>query len=173
MSDNENYSAPYIGHSDCPRPVPPILVRSLWGFAIVLVLAATMCMIFRSEAAVSIPFLIFGPFLLLAYLETKNKRAVYSRYTNGRVVDKITKLEGRHYSILPIIEYEVDGKTYRVEGNRHDPDYALGDEAWVYFDPNSPSQAVQEFSHTHMVSPILGGIAWGVGVILLVCAVLI
>ena len=89
---------------------------------------------------------------------------------------KLTEVFGNDTAaeaFVPIIEYEVDGKTYRAKGNVSNRDYALGDEAWVYFDPNSPSQAVQEFSHTHMVSPILGGIAWGVGVILLVCAVLI
>ena len=172
MPNDENRSS-YIGHTDCPRPVSPVLVKGLWIVAILLLITAIVCTVIREGAFVSLPFLIFGPSFLIGYLEMRNKRAAYSRYTNGRVVDKVAEMHGRTCCVLPIIEYEVDGKTYRVEGNRHDPDYALGDEAWVYFNPNSPSQALQEFSHTHMVSPILGGIAWGVGVILLVCAVLI
>ena len=127
----------------------------------------------RYEAIFSSPFLIFGPSFLIGYLEMRNKRAAYSRYTNGRVVDKVTELHGRSRYILPIIEYEVDGKTYRAKGNVDNRDYVIGEEAWVYFNPDAPQQATQEFVFTRRIAPIIGVIVWCVGVILLVSAMLV
>ena len=172
MPDNENRSA-YIGLADCPRPVPVVLVNSLWIVAILLAIAAIVCSIIRYEAIISALFLILGPSLLIGYLEMRNKRAAYSRYTNGRVVDKVVEMHGHTCSVLPIIEYEADGKTYRAKGNLSNRDYVIGEEAWVYFNPNNPQQATQEFAFTRKITPILGSITWGVGVILLVSSMII
>ena len=172
MPNNENRS-PYVGHTDCPRPVSVVLVKSLWVVAFLLLIAAIVCTVIRYEAIFSSPFLIFGPSFLIGYLEMRNKRAAYSRYTNGRVVDKVVEMHGRTCSVLPIIEYEVDGKTYRAKGNVSNRDYVIGEEAWVYFNPDVPQQATQEFVFTRKIAPIIGGIAWGVGVILLVSAMLV
>ena len=171
MLNNENRSTPYIGHTDCPRPVSPVLVKSLWVVAFLLLIAAIVCTVIREGAFVSLPFLIFGPSFLIGYLETRNKQAAYSRYTNGRVVDKVAEMHGRTCYVLPIIEYEVDGKTYRAKGNVSNRDYVLGEEAWVYFNPDAPQQATQEFVFTRKIAPVLGGIAWGVGILLLVGAI--
>ena len=151
----------------------PVLVKGLWVVAFLLLIAAIVCEAIYDGAFISFPFLIFGPSFLIGYLEMRNKRAAYSRYTNGRVVDKVTELHGRSRYILPIIEYEVDGKTYRAKGNVSDRDYVIGEEAWVYFNPDAPQQATQEFVFIRKIAPIIGGIAWGVGVILLVSAMLV
>ena len=172
MSNTENRS-PYVGHTDCPRPVSVVLVKSLWVVAFLLLIAAIVCEAIYDGAFISFPFLIFGPSFLIGYLEMRNKKAAYSRYTNGRVVDKVVEMHGRTCSVLPIIEYEVDGKTYRAKGNVSDRDYVIGEEAWVYFNPDAPQQATQEFVFTRKIAPIIGGIAWGVGVILLVSAMLV
>ena len=172
MSNTENRS-PYVGHTDCPRPVSVVLVKSLWVVAFLLLIAAIVCEAIYDGAFISFPFLIFGPSFLIGYLEMRNKKAAYSRYTNGRVVDKVVEMHGRTCSVLPIIEYEVDGKTYRAKGNVSDRDYVIGEEAWVYFNPDAPRQATQEFVFTRKIAPIIGGIAWGVGVILLVSAMLV
>ena len=171
MPNNENRSTPYIGHTDCPRPVSPVLVKGLWVVAFLLLIAAIVCTVIRYEAIFSSPFLIFGPSFLIGYLGTRNKQAAYSRYTNGRVVDKVVEMHGRSCYVLPIIEYEVDGKTYRAKGNVSNRDYVLGEEAWVYFNPDAPQQATQEFVFTRKIAPVLGGIAWGVGIFLLVGAI--
>ena len=172
MPDNDNRS-PYVGHTDCPRPVSVVLVRGLWIVAFLLLIAAIVCEAIYDGAFISFPFLIFGPSFLIGYLEMRNKKAAYSRYTNGRVVDKVVEMHGRTCSVLPIIEYEVGGKTYRAKGNVSDRDYVIGEEAWVYFNPDAPQQATQEFVFTRKIAPIIGGIAWGVGVILLVSAMLV
>ena len=172
MPDNDNRS-PYVGHTDCPRPVSVVLVKSLWVVAFLLLIAAIVCEAIYDGAFISFPFLIFGPSFLIGYLEMRNKKAAYSRYTNGRVVDKVTELHGRSRYILPIIEYEVDGKTYRAKGNVSDRDYVIGEEAWVYFNPDVPQQATQEFVFTRKIAPIIGGIVWGVGVILLVSSMFV
>ena len=172
MSNTENRS-PYVGHTDCPRPVSVVLVKGLWVVAFFLLIAAIVCEAIYDGAFISFPFLIFGPSFLIGYLEMRNKRAAYSRYTNGRVVDKVTELHGRSRYILPIIEYEVDGKTYRAKGNVSDRDYVIGEEAWVYFNPDVPRQATQEFVFTRKIAPIIGVIVWCVGVILLVSAMLV
>ena len=172
MSNTENRS-PYVGHTDCPRPVSVVLVKGLWVVAFFLLIAAIVCEAIYDGAFISFPFLIFGPSFLIGYLEMRNKRAAYSRYTNGRVVDKVTELHGRSRYILPIIEYEVDGKTYRAKGNVSDRDYVIGEEAWVYFNPDAPQQATQEFVFTRKIAPIIGGIVWCVGVILLVSSMFV
>ena len=172
MSNTENRS-PYVGHTDCPHPVSVVLVKSLWVVAFLLLIAAIVCEAIYDGAFISLPFLIFGSSFLIGYLEMRNKKAAYSRYTNGRVVDKVTELHGRSYYILPIIEYEVDGKTYRAKGNVDNRDYVIGEEAWVYFNPDAPQQATQEFVFTRKIAPILGGIVWCVGVILLVSSMLV
>ena len=172
MPDNDNRS-PYVGHTDCPRPVPVVWVKGLWIVAFLLLIAAIVCEAIYDGAFISFPFLIFGPSFLIGYLEMRNKRAAYSRYTNGRVVDKVVEMHGRSCYVLPIIEYEVDGKTYRAKGNVDNRDYVIGEEAWVYFNPDAPQQATQTFAFTRRIVPIIGGIAWGVGVILLVSAMLV
>ena len=172
MPNDENRSS-YIGHTDCPRPVSPVLVKGLWVVAFLLLIAAIVCEAIYDGAFISSPFLIFGPSFLIGYLEMRNKRAAYSRYTNGRVVDKVTELHGRSYDIFPIIEYEVDGKTYRAKGNVDNRDYVIGEEAWVYFNPDAPQQATQTFAFTRKIAPILGGIVWCVGVILLVSSMFV
>ena len=172
MSNTENRS-PYVGHTDCPRPVSVVLVKGLWVVAFLLLIAAIVCEAIYDGAFISFPFLIFGPSFLIGYLEMRNKRAAYSRYTNGRVVDKVVEMHGRSYYILPIIEYEVDGKTYRAKGNVDNRDYVIGEEAWVYFNPDAPQQATQTFAFTRRIAPIIGGIAWGVGVILLVSSMFV
>ena len=172
MSNTENRS-PYVGHTDCPRPVSVVLVKSLWVVAFLLLITAIVCVAIYDGAFISFPFLIFGPSFLIGYLEMRNKRAAYSRYTNGRVVDKVVEMHGRSCYVLPIIEYEVDGKTYRAKGNVSNRDYVIGEEAWVYFNPDAPQQATQTFAFTRKIAPIIGGIAWGVGVILLVSSMFV
>lgn len=172
MPNNENRSS-YIGHTDCPRPVSPVLVKGLWVAAFLLLIAAIVCTVLYEGAFVSLPFLIFGPTFLIGYLETRNKRAAYSRYTDGRVVDKVVEIHGRSVYVLPIIEYEADVKTYRAKGNRSDRDYVIGDVAWVYYNPDAPAQATQEFVFTRTFVPVLGAIAWGLGIILLAGAMMI
>ena len=172
MSNTENRS-PYVGHTDCPRPVSVVLVKSLWVVAFLLLIAAIVCEAIYDGAFISFPFLIFGPSFLIGYLEMRNKRAAYSRYTNGRVVDKVVEMHGRSCYVLPIIEYEVDGKTYRAKGNVDNRDYVIGEEAWVYFNPDAPQPATQTFAFTRRIAPIIGGIAWGVGVILLVSSMFV
>ena len=172
MSNTENRS-PYVGHTDCPRPVSVVLVKSLWVVAFLLLIAAIVCEAIYDGAFISFPFLIFGPSFLIGYLEMRNKRAAYSRYTNGRVVDKVAEMHGRTCYVLPIIEYEVDGKTYRAKGNVDNREYVIGEEAWVYFTPDAPQQATQEFVFTRKIAPILGGIVWCVGVILLVSSMFV
>ena len=172
MSNTENRS-PYVGHTDCPRPVSVVLVKSLWVVAFLLLIAAIVCEAIYDGAFISFPFLIFGPSFLIGYLEMRNKRAAYSRYTNGRVVDKVVEMHGHSCYVLPIIEYEVDGKTYRAKGNVDNRDYVIGEEAWVYFNPDAPQQATQEFVFTRKIAPIIGGIVWCVGVILLVSSMFV
>ena len=172
MPDNANRS-PYVGHTDCPRPVSVVLVKGLWVVAFLLLIAAIVCEAIYDGAFISFPFLIFGPSFLIGYLEMRNKKAAYSRYTNGRVVDKVVEMHGRSCYVLPIIEYEVDGKTYRAKGNVSNRDYVLGEEAWVYFNPDAPQQATQTFAFTRRIVPILGGIVWCVGVILLVSSMFV
>ena len=172
MSNTENRSH-YVGHTDCPRPVSVVLVKSLWVAAFLLLIAAIVCEAIYDGAFISFPFLIFGPSFLIGYLEMRNKRAAYSRYTNGRVVDKVVEMHGRSCYVLPIIEYEVDGKTYRAKGNVSNRDYVIGEEAWVYFNPDAPQQATQEFVFTRTFVPVLGAIAWGMGIVLLACAMMI
>ena len=172
MSNTENRSS-YVGHTDCPRPVSVVLVKSLWVVAFLLLIAAIVCEAIYDGAFISFPFLIFGPSFLIGYLEMRNKRAAYSRYTNGRVVDKVAEMHGRTCYVLPIIEYEVDGKTYRAKGNVSNRDYVIGEEAWVYFNPDAPQQATQEFVFTRTFVPVLGAIAWGMGIVLLACAMMI
>ena len=74
----------------------------------------------------------------------------------------------RHYSDDVVeyfvqISYVIGGKSYRVEGNVGRQGYKLGEEIWVYFNPDDPHEATQELPKGGMIFAIVGGIVWGIG----------
>ena len=81
-------------------------------------------------------------------ISNKEKLKKCTKYVCGTIVD----VEEKHssgkvkVSYFPIIEYAIDGKTYRTRYNmgRNQNYYKIGDDFWLFYDPNDPNVITQE-----------------------------
>lgn len=162
MLENENRSTPYIGDAEVKPPVPVAVRRLLFAVAILSDLAAVAVgLLTREEGMLFTLFLLgFGQIFLSSYIVMRTKRARCTKYVAGRVTDTV-----RHpkVGVLPVISYVIGGESYRVEGNVGRQSYKLGEEIWVYFNPDDPHEATQELPKGGMIFAIVGGIVWGIG----------
>lgn len=162
MSIRENRSAPYIGDAEVKPPVPVAVRRILLTVAILSDLAAIAVVFFlREESMLFTLFLLaFGQIFLSSYITTRTKRARCTKYVAGQVSGTVSHPK---MGVFPIISYMIDGEPYRVEGNVGKQSYQLGEEIWVYFNPENPREAIQELPGEGRVFAIVGGIVWGLG----------
>ena len=162
MSDNENRSTPYIGDAEVKPPVPVAVRRLLFIVAVLSDLAAAAVgLLLQEKGMLFTLFLLgFGQIFLSSYIVMRTKRARCTKYVAGRVTDTV-----RHpkVGVLPVISYVIGGESYRVEGNVGRHSYKLGEEIWVYFNPDDPHEATQELPRGGMIFAIVGGIVWGIG----------
>ena len=162
MLENENRSALYISDAEVKPPVPVAVRRLLFIVAVLSDLAAAAVgLLLREEGMLFTLFLLgFGQIFLSSYVVMRTKRARCTKYVAGQVTDTV-----RHpkVGVLPVISYVIGGKSYRVEGNVGRQSYKLGEEIWVYFNPDDPREATQELPRGGMVFAIVGGIVWGIG----------
>ena len=162
MLENENRSTPYIGDAEVKPPVP-VAVRRLLFIAAVLsdLAAAAVGLLLQEKGMLFTLFLLgFGQIFLSSYVVMRTKRARCTKYVAGRVIGTV-----RHpkVGVLPVISYVIGGESYRVEGNVGRQSYKLGEEIWVYFNPDDPHEATQELPRGGMIFAIVGGIVWGIG----------
>ena len=162
MPNNENRSAPYIGDAAVKPPVPVAIRRVLFAVAILSDLAAVAVgLLMQEEEMLFTLFLLgFGQIFLSSYITMRTKRARCTKYVAGQVSGTVSHPK---MGVFPVISYVIDGETYRVEGNVGRPSYKLGEEIWVYFNPNDPREATQELPRGGVVFAIVGGIVWGIG----------
>ena len=162
MLENENRSASYIGDADVKPPVPVAIRWILFTVAILSDLAAVAIGLFlQEESMLFVLFpLGFGQIFLSSYIVMRTKRARCTKYVAGQVSGTVHHPK---LGVLPIISYVIDGESYRVEGNVGRPSYKLGEEIWVYFNPDNPREATQELPGSGIVFAIVGGIVWGIG----------
>ena len=160
MLENENRSTPYIGDAEVKPPVPLAVRRLLFVVAILSDLAAVGLLLQEKGMLFTLFLLGFGQIFLSSYVVMRTKRARCTKYVAGRVTDTV-----RHpkVGVLPVISYVIGGVPYRVEGNVGRQNYKLGEEIWVYFNPDDPHEATQELPRGGMVFAIVGGIVWGIG----------
>ena len=171
MSDNENRSTPYIGNAEVKPPVPIAVRRLLFTVAMLSDLAAVAIGLFLQEKSMLFVLfpLGFGQIFLSSYIVMRTKRARCTKYVAGQVSGTVHHPK---MGVLPIISYVIGGETYRVEGNVGRPSYKLGEEIWVYFNPDDPHEATQELPSKGIVFAIVGGIVWGIGELFLLILLL-
>jgi hypothetical protein len=116
----------------------------------------------------SFAFILPGQIIVYNYMDARNKQARCSHYTQGRIVDTVCKIGGtwyRRWTKFPVVEFEADGQTYRAEGNDGNDQYNVGDEVWIYFNPEKPTEIAQSFPAANRNFCIIGGVCWGLGVL--------
>ena len=82
------------------------------------------------------------------YIDDHNKRYRCARSTKARIVDTEKKIRGglyRRWTKVPVVEFEVNGQTYRAVGNAGNDQYTVGDEVEIFFNPEKPSEIAQSF----------------------------
>jgi len=117
-------------------------------------------------------FLIVALFVLgvgLLYGNESWQLAQNGRSVAGKVVDFQQRVsdEDEQVSYAPIVEYRIDGQTYRFAGDNYKnrPAYAIGEAVDVLYDPEEPDQArMNDFANLWGIPLALVG----VGVLLLV-----
>lgn len=167
MNEQENRTQPFVGDADVKPAVPAFVTRILMISAILTdICILAVCLLFFQTVMIASAFCaIFGQIFIRGYINMRAEFACYTKYTVGQVVDIICKPRSGKF---PIIAYTVNGVSYSIEGNVGRPDYKLGQEAWVYFNPDNPRKATQKLPAEGLVFSLAGGMIWGLGVLLLI-----
>ena len=116
----------------------------------------------------AIGFMILGQVLIYNYMDAHNKRCRCTQSTRARIVDTVKKIDGvffRRWAKFPVVEFEVDGQTYRAEGNAGNNQYTVGDELEIFFNPKKPTEIGQSFPKDNYNFCIAGYVTFGCGVL--------
>jgi hypothetical protein len=95
----------------------------------------------------------------------------HARRVDGKVVDVVraeghkaagpkTRPASNKPTFAPVVEYEVDGQTYRIQGavSSSSPSYAVGDTVGVVFPADKPSEgSIDSFSEKWLGPLVFGG----------------
>ena len=151
-----------------PRPFPRRLERTVVILGYVLDILLLYLLIRTGNGGWAFVYILPGQIMVYNYMDACNKQARCSQYTQGRIVDTVSKIGGnlyRRWTKFPIVEFEADGQTYRAEGNDGNAQYNVGDEIWIYFNPETPTEIAQSFPAANRNFCIVGVVCWGLGVL--------
>ena len=99
--------------------------------------------------------LIFGQAFGIAAMQEKAKRARCTHLTEGHVVDVVAHRSRYGTNYTPVVEYRVDGKIYRVEGNVSGPRDIMGELLTIRFNPNNPEEAMLNKKTTYTTLKVI------------------
>lgn len=90
--------------------------------------------LFGAFAACGAVFLLVGIF----WLQSDREFYAAAQTAQGEIVDFVSETDGNQH---PIVQYSVDGRTYKVRLNSYSTSMKKGDTYTMYFSPDTPHQA--------------------------------
>ena len=153
-----------MNHAPIPRATERFVV--IFGYIIDLIV---FFLLMKTDSGCW-PFALIlpGQIVVYNYIDARNKQSRCNQYTKARIVDTVSKIGGslyRRWTKFPIVEFEVNGRICRGEGNEGSTEYRVGDEVWIYFNPEKPSEIAQSFPYANRDFCIAGVFAWCLGLL--------